>query len=669
MGEFAKNVRRSLIKGPNQRDFDRSVWETQRGNPALDEEDRRLLPAGLLFDDLLSSLRKQIQLSSIELRPSATARFAIAIATLNLVRIHEELKVPKPKKGELADLYISTEFAKTVQLPNGQAFSADELLTGTGDGMRHMLRELQNHERHTSSRSEYEATDADVDRISQELNCAILYQCAVEQWNDCVGNGYGLSKHKDGIAVSPYDPDLEIARIVSIYRRLNISLFDTMHVAEWWMYRLPRSAKEKISEIPLVIKTHGFDRIERIDLGFSQKALDAAVDGVAAKLWLQHSYYQRFLEEPLPKLNGFTLNQVINAWRLLQSLSRAIVNSLRPINEGDLRGLLGYAPRISKTTLRSTLAKALSLDVHRSQSLLDVFVFEGLPSQELWFQPLVRMEEDYCLVTPCIHAVQLQRIVEGWMRQGGVDLERRGPEFEQFCRDDLKLCLKISPIKASASVVDRAVEFTPVGARKEEIDLVTLIGNTVLLIEAKCILWPDDALQFANYRDTIEKAATQIKRKRDAVSSDRDGFSERLRQLGYEIPKTFDIACCVLTNSAVYSGFPIDGVPIVDLSILGSFLKNEHIKAESRQAGKSIYKHAIQFYRNAEEAGKIIAEYLSSPPQLIDTKQFVHLRELYFPVTSPEFGKFIQQTYRVEIDNAEMLKRYGPRDDSSTVNT
>lgn len=663
MGEFAKKVRRSLIKGPNQRGFNRADWDALREDPSLDEEDKRLLPAGLLFDDLLSSLRKHIQLTSIELRPSATARFAIAIATLNLVQIHEKLKIPKPKKGEVEDLSISSELAKMVQLQNGQAFSADELLTGAGDGMRHMLRELQNLESRTGSRTDYEATDADVDRISQELNCAILYQCAVEQWNDCVGNGYGLVKHKDGIAVSPYDPDLEIARIVSIYRRLNISLADTMYVAEWWMHRLPRPAKEKISEIPLVQKTYGIDQIERIDLGFNQKVLDAAVNGIAAKLWLQNSYYERFLGEPLPKLNGFTLNQIINGWRLLQSLSRSIFDSLQPIDDGDLRGLLRYAPRIPKAVLRGTLAKALSLDAQRSQSLLDVFVFEGLPSQELWFQPLVRMEDDYCLVTPCIHAVHLQRIVEGWMRQGGLDLDRRGPEFEQFCRDDLNLCLKNSPIRNSARVLDRGVEFKPAGTRKEEIDLVILIGNTVLLIEAKCILWPDDALQFANYRDTVEKAVAQIKRKSDAVSSDRKGFSERLRQLGYEIPETFDIACCVLTNSAVYSGFPIDGVPIVDLSILGSFFKNEHVKAERRHAGKSVYRHAIQFYRNVEEAGNIVMEYLSNPPQLIDTKQFVHQRELYFPVESPDFGKLIQQTFRVEIDTNEMLRRYGPIDE------
>ena len=70
------------------------------------------------------------------------------------------------------------------------------------------------------------------------------------------------------------------------------------------------------------------------------------------------------------------------------------------------------------------------MEKHRAQQLVEVFVFRDTSSQEAWTQPLVRCEDDYWLVIPCIHAVHLERIVEGWMRQGGLELERRGPEFD-----------------------------------------------------------------------------------------------------------------------------------------------------------------------------------------------------------------------------------------------
>lgn len=664
MGEFAKSVRYGKTPGPTQKRFNRTEWDSQKSNSTLDAEDKRVLYAGLLFDDLLSYLRQEIRLSEIDLKQSAISRFAIAIATLNFYQINEQTQIAKPKPGEKKSIAVSSQLSKTVEARGGQVFSPDELLTGAGDAMKHMFRELASWTDQAERRTEYEATAADIDNIDRELNQAILYQCAAEYWSDCVGNGYGLAKHEEGIAITPYDPDLEIARIVSIYRRLSISTQDAMAAVESWLHRWPRKAKEKLCEIPLVCRTHGADRIERIELGFNRKALDSTAFGVAATQWLQRSYYQPFMDEPLPKLQNLTLNQIILGWRLLQSLAVSIFDSLGPLENNAPHNLLKYAPRIPRTVLRGTFSKALSIDQESAQLLIDIFVFMGTPSQELWFQPLISMEDDYCLVLTCIHSVHLQRIVEGWMRQGGLDLERKGPEFEAFCRSDLNSAVRQSPIKNSVVVINKDVEFKPRAGRKEEIDIVILIADTVLLIEAKCILWPDDSLQFSNYRDTVEKAVAQISRKRDAVQSDYDSFSERLRQLGYSAPENPKIACCVLTNSAVYSGFPIDNVPIVDLPILGAFFKNEHVKAESRHQGKSVFRHAIQFYKDANEAGAVLHDYLSSPPQLSDTKQFVHKREVCFPVESPAFGKLIQQTFRVEIDSDEMLRRYGPIDEA-----
>ena len=92
------------------------------------------------------------------------------------------------------------------------------------------------------------------------------------------------------------------------------------------------------------------------------------------------------------------------------------------------------SPKIASKVLCATVSKALRLEKHRAQQLVEVLVYRGTSSQEVWTQPLLRCEDDYWLVLPCIHAVHLERIVEGWMRQGGLELERRGPEPERFCR-------------------------------------------------------------------------------------------------------------------------------------------------------------------------------------------------------------------------------------------
>jgi hypothetical protein len=244
------------------------------------------------------------------------------------------------------------------------------------------------------------------------------------------------------------------------------------------------------------------------------------------------------------------------------------------------------------------------------------------------------------------------------MRQGGLDLERRGPEFEHFCREDLLISLTRSPIREAVTIVKQPVKFSPPGERAEEIDLVSVVADGVLLIEAKCILWPDDSIQFANYQDTIEGAVKQIRRKRDAVVRNYTDFANRIAQLGYALPASPKIVCCVLTNSAVFAGFPVEGVPIVELEILGQFFENEHVKVEGRQGGRTFERHAIQFYTDKTEAGQVLEGYLLDPPQLWDTKQSVISREVVLPVESPMFGKLIHQTFRVEIDAQKMIGRY-----------
>ncbi|MEY4530159.1 MAG: hypothetical protein RLZZ156_880 [Deinococcota bacterium] len=414
----------------------------------------------------------------------------------------------------------------------------------------------------------------------------------------------------------------------------------------------------KLCEIQLVINITGEDRIEDIELGINEKILSSAVNTVSAKIWLQVGYYRFLLDEPLPNFSGFTLKQIILGWQLLQSLAVVVFDSFTLSEQDNIKHLLNFAPRIARGGLVNAFARALVLDSQRAEELMNVFVFGRVHNQEVWLQPLVPYKDDFCLVIPSIHSVHLHRIVEGWMRQGGLDLDRRGPEFENFCLKEIVIAVEESPIKESIQILGKSINFTPPDERSEEIDIVVIVADTILLIEAKCILWPDESLQFANYRDTVEAAVVQITRKRDAVTRNRDSFSKRIKDLGYKAPENFTVACCVLTNSAILSGFPIATVPIIDLSILNAFFKNEHIKFELRHLGESIQKHSITFYINAKEAGDTLNTYLTHPPQLTETKKYVKSREIEFPLESSEFGKFLHEVYFVQVDVNEIRKQY-----------
>lgn len=658
MGEFSRNVRYNKTPGPNQKGFNRIHWQSSMTDSNLDEEDRRLIMAGLFFDGLLTFIRSQKALSGIQLKPSAIARLVVALSTFNLLSIAHKT-MPKAPSPETSRVVTSDLVELTVTLPTGEIFSPDELITGMGDGMKHILRELQTMDRPNGKPSEYESEESHFKQIWREFNMAICYQTAVEFWLHCLGSGYVLAKHDKGLALVPFDRPAEIARTVSAYRRSTMSLHENMAFVDQWFHSfppMPRPLKEKLCAIPLVSSVSGLDRIDHIELGLGKKVLDSAAKEIAGQVWLKTSYYKDFLDDLLPGLYGFTINQITNGWRLLQSLANVIFTDLRTINDGGLGNLLRYAPRIPKRVLCGTFARALAISPERAEMLAKVFAFDASQSKDLWAQPLVECEEDYCLVIPCILSVHLFRIVESWMRQGGIDLDRRGPEFELFCRGGLKEVLVQSPLRNSVEICDDSVSFKPQGEREEEIDIVIIFADTLLLIETKCILWPDEALQFANYREVVEKAVAQVARKADAVSRNYSAFAERLVQYGYRAPEKANVLCCVLSNSAVFSGFPINGIPIIDLSILNSFLRNEHIRFLERDKGKTLNKQATKFYAEAADATKVLGDYLLDPPQLSHMRRSIKTREIVFPIENPEYGKLIYETYTVELDVTAYIK-------------
>lgn len=652
MEDFKRKVRYNKIPGPTQKGFNRGVWQSYSSDPRITEEDKRLIVAGIFFDDILSSLRSQKSLQEIFLRPSAIARLTIAMATSNLLAIAQKSK-PKSLSSDQPLLVTSDVVEMAVVLPTGETYTPDELITGMGDGMKHIFRELHTMDHSTHKPNEFDSTEVQLKQIWREFNLAICYQTAAEYWLNCLGNGYVLEKRMEQVALVPSDRQVEIARTVSTYRRSTMALHENMAFVDEWFHStppLPRGMKEKLCGIPLVRGISGGERIDHIELGLSKRVLDSAAKEIASQVSLKTGCYKDLLQDPLPNLSGFTIDQIANAWRLLQSLATAIFADLKNLEGEGLSVLLRCAPKIPKQLLWGTLAKALSLSLERAEALAKVLVFDGSPSRDLWAQPLIECEEDYCLVIPCILSVHLLRIVETWMRQGELDLERRGPEFEQFCRTELKEVLICSPLRRSIQICQEPIVFKPESDREEEIDLVIILGEAILLVEAKCILWPDDAIQIANYRDTVEKAATQIARKRETVIKHYPTFSERLSKGGYKPPERANILGCVLTNSAVFSGFPINNVSIIDLAILRSFLINEHVRSLERAEGKTINKKTVSFYTDLANAMETLPGYLLNPPQLDITRQSVLIREVAFPLESPAFGKLVYETYSVELD-------------------
>lgn len=658
MGDFAKSVQNNKLPGPNSPAFELIKWKSRIGDQSLDDEDIRILNAGFLFGEIFEFLRGCKKVSDFDLKSSAFIRILVGFGTYNLLHLKNNMDMDRLGETNPPTLIIHSVLAKTVAAGNGQHYSPSELLSGYGDGMRLIIRDLLNSSDSTKFRTEFDISIEELSLVSSELNLAITYYCMEEEWVNCLRNKYMVIPHKLGIALTPSDVDLEISRVASIFRRQNIEMQNSMDIALWWNCKCSVLAKEKLCEIPLVYKITGDERIISVELGMNSDVFDFAGVVIEKRLLLENGCYQFLLNMPLPKLGNFSLQEIIRGWRLLHSLSFVIFSNLGNSPKFENSSFLRYAPRIDKDLLCDVFIRSMSLSKSTAYNLIQVFVFNNIKSGDLWSQPLIEVDNDFLLVIPCIYSVQLQRIVEIWMRQGGLDLSMRGEEFERYCRKELIDALKVSPIREHVIILENSLNFKPQGDRTEEVDIVIIIGGTVLLIEAKCILWPENSIQFANYYSTIEYAVAQISRKRDFVREHKKAFVAHLHRNGFSIPDELTVICCVLSNSAVYCGFPLKGVPIVDLSMIIHFLQNKYIKAQITHGTNIIHEAVLNFYQSFSEAAIVLNDYLLDPPQLSDVKRFVKKRELISVIQSPNYGKLIHQTFKVEIDTEEVSRKY-----------
>jgi hypothetical protein len=227
---------------------------------------------------------------------------------------------------------------------------------------------------------------------------------------------------------------------------------------------------------------------------------------------------------------------------------------------------LAHAIRLRRTEMSDVLLRSLPLDGATADAAIEFLTYR-LRSDGLWQKPLIAAGADEFLIAsaPLLYGNML-RIAERWLRQGGFDLKGRGAIFEKDARD------QISRLAQSRLLRDAAVASDPVfaGPNREEVDLLVRIGNVLLVGEAKCQLYPVDEIEGYRFQQRLREGAQQAIRKADAVRA----YPTDVRTaVGLSDAGNLRVLPFVLSNSVLYSGYPVDGVPVVDLPYLGTLLR------------------------------------------------------------------------------------------------
>jgi hypothetical protein len=302
-----------------------------------------------------------------------------------------------------------------------------------------------------------------------------------------------------------------------------------------------------------------------------------------------------------------------------------------------------YAPVLQVDALVAGLRAAAGFDPQAAKNLIDFLTYQGARDREIWSQPLVPVSPT--AVAPVFAAVanpNLRRLVDVWMRQAGIDMAKRGEAFEAHIRALVQQAIKESKIlNGHAMSIPQNYTFTPPGESGVQFDLLFILGSTIFVVEAKCVLEPTEAKGVAMHRKTVMEAADQSLFRAKVLDANRTAFIADMKQrFGIAVPEDFTTVPLVLVSTATHVGVPAKDVAVIDEFILERYLAGELEDLAIQGPSFEVVDRAkIMFYKDAEEAEARAAEYFANPPQM---RRFVQgVKEVLTPFPAITEGDWV----------------------------
>lgn len=552
--------------------------------------------------------------------------------------LHEKIRGLPDKPGTIIPSPSIIE--KTVTLRSGVNVTPDQLITTLLDSIVYPLDEaLQASDNEPSPKIDL------FDEVGLAFTVANLYRTASDYWHGCLWGDKFLEHQSSGqVLIRPENVPLARKQAVSEHRHQSQLLIGVQYCSRMWRQTLTIIAKKG-----MVIErgVTSFDpgrrnkfTINKLNLHRRQNAPLSIVKWVMA----YEEYLQPFMWLPLPNAEQLSLETLRRIWDVLETLVDAVLRRVSDDRYGK-NWFLAYVVRASRAELTDVLGRSLSLGTDTISAAIDFLTYRRR-SDGLWQKPLIPLDaNEFVIASAPLKHGNLLRTAERWLRQGGFDLDRRGPVFEALARKNIAGFLGESPILRDHYV---APEPVLVGSSREEIDILVRIGRLVLIGEAKCQLFPVEPIEEYRFRERLKEGAAQATRKAAAV---RNSLAELQAIIGLRALDDVSVIPFVLSNHLLGSGYPIGCTPVVDLLYLGALLRQGYFRTMvvTGRDGEENPGNIIRFYTDQADAERRIPQLLSDQPVVRVYEPLISRRIRPVPL-DPDGGKIFEEYYSVSLE-------------------
>ncbi len=607
--DFVETVRKAAtsrgniksIKLPTQREFNRSDWSNyfQSNRQNRTEADERLFKAGAWFHHHSKPILEQAcqtyeNLFAMELTEDL---LRLQIGMVNYLIMKEIKEVNK----------IVSDSNNFNQIEMSSFISSIENIVTSA---RHPIAEITKKVKQSLD-SKKENTHDLCEYLKMTITLGRSYDSLKNSWEKCLWNDWYINYDYTDDCLVPWDFKKEEIYEINFLRWE--ALYGVSAIPEW--QSLSENNKNEILALPRIsalVNSH-----QEIHLDIHNPLISCelpqlkAVD-IAISSFLKQDYYPSSLFDiPIPKIQNLTLRELIGAWRFIATMAIDVITQFPEATEKPTHdSLLYFSPVFSRTSLVVLLTRVFSfLSIDQASAILNLLTFRTL-KDDPWHRPLIRIDDDrFTAIFPALDTPNLSRVISGWMGDGGLSIDSKGNEFEQFvCRElrEANILFNVEVYGSTDFKIDN------IG----DIDLILRIGHKIIICELKCTLFPHTPHQIYSYYQNLERAAIQVKKKSCIVKKNLNLIIDTINFFPQSI-EMCSVFPLIISNLHLATGYSFHDVPVVDLKILedyigkGVFTLSSQLSEQGVESGEE-----IKIYSSEEEAEEHIEQCLKDLPNI-----------------------------------------------------
>ncbi|TCB69924.1 hypothetical protein E0H88_10390 [Acinetobacter sp. ANC 4216] len=615
MGKFIENIRSNQIASPIQPKFNKSIWLSA---DKTDNDDLYIEKVGIIFYEQLKQLRDDLddlQKLQVNLPKRVSLRYFIGLSNRDFSIIYRN-NSDYSENGMISLPIINNK--KFQNNPLGNNYSIEDIAQGCVDGI------LYNILFHINDKNEYIEDSNDYELIESFIRgeniLSQLYNLYEQNWNSIlyeqlhfdIENKKFIENKKIAINYkSSYLRDQQI--------RINDAIIDSI---------IENDKSFKNKEF-LIIDNNTFHAVP----------FESLDEKLKLKIELSYSSFfskpNSYLDKSIPNLS-FELDDVFQVFCQLQSITYSLFKHTPEddsYSTSECYKLLDFAPTLSKSQLESELNNILKHDNSGDIINFLTFVAKSTPKADLWRMPIIELDND--ILTFCFSSIlspNYVRCLEGWIQQGGGQIDAKGPIYEENTKNDLRSIIDKNSFidKNEFFILSTPNNQISIDGTSEEFDLLLKIDNLIIVGEMKCIVTPDSAISTWNCYSTLQRACNQVIRKMKFIENNINEISSRFKWKKAESEIIF--APIILNSNRLFCGSELFNVPIIDHTILIDYFKGPIYDLYSINDLKLT---SVELYKNPTDLKNNFKKYVEYPPSLEIFKKFIIPDENYIKIISP----------------------------------